>query len=53
MNAHEWEKIEYRDNEYQFIEIFWCTDCGAIKKKITYRGSTQEISVRLPKKLKK
>lgn len=44
-----WERIEYRDNQYRFIEIFWCTQCGSIKRVENYIGGKKKISVRKPK----
>ena len=48
-HRHKWEKQEYRDNQHELIEIFWCPECGSIKKKITMAGVGPTESVKTPK----
>jgi len=50
MCKHKFERIEYRDNEYKFIEIYWCPLCGALKRKETYQGGERKITIRVPEK---
>lgn len=49
MNCHhKWEREEYRDNGYRFIEIFWCPECGALKRKETFAGDGVKEKVKTP-----
>ena len=48
MCKHNWSREEYRDNQYRFIEIFWCPDCGAVKRVENFQGGGVKEKIKTP-----
>lgn len=46
---HTWVREEYRDNQYRFIEIFWCNLCGGLKRVERMPGGAKKELIKFPK----